>query len=128
MGQLRQAFTYRSYHLLDTAALRVRAGLGAKTSGLISDPSFETAPPQYSFDVNAGTVSRGGVFRTIQLDLVRFHLRLPIPTETRGFNYQDIHMESSIDLQEGKTAVVGKAGIYGVYRGLFLALSATVAE
>ena len=29
--------------------------------------------------------------------------------------------EKRIGLREGKTAVVGKAGIYGVYRGLFLA-------
>ncbi len=130
--QLRQAFPYRSYHLLDTATLRLRPGWGAKTSGLISDPSFKRRPPQYNFEVNAGAVSRRGALRTIQLDRIRFHLDLSIPsdlTDPKGeLIFQDITVESNIDLQEGKTAVVGKAGIYGVYRGLFLALSATVAE
>ena len=63
----------------------------------------------------------------IQLDRIRFNLNLPISSE-RGLTYQDINVQTSIDLHEGKTAVVGKAGIYGVYRGLFLVLSATVAE
>ena len=130
--QLRQAFPYRSYHLLETATLRVRPGRGAKTSGLISDPSFERRPPQYNFEVNAGAVSRRGALRTIQLDRIRFHLRLAIPTELDkpegGLTHHDINLESNVVLREGKTAVVGKAGIYGVYRGLFLALTATVAE
>ena len=130
--QLRQAFPYRSYHLLETATLRVRPGRGAKTSGLISDPSFERRPPQYNFEVNAGAVSRRGALRTIQLDRIHFNLDLYIPNDLTnpkgGLTHLDIRVESNIDLQEGKTAVVGKAGIYGVYRGLFLALTATVAE
>jgi hypothetical protein len=125
--QLRQAFPYRYYHLLDTATLRVRPGFGAKTSGLISDSSFEaTVPPQYSFEVNAGAVSQGDAIRTIQLDGIRFHFNLF--TDTGLPTHQAINVESSIDLHEGKTAVVGKAGIYGVYRGLFLVVSGTVSE
>ena len=130
--QLRQAFPYRSYHLLDTATLRLRPGSGAKTVGLISDPSFERRPPQYSFEVNVGAVSRRGALRTIQLDRIHFNLDLSIPSDLTnpkgGLTRLDIRVDSNIDLREGKTAVVGKAGIYGVYRGLFLALSAAVVE
>ena len=130
--QLRQTFPYRSYHLLDTATLSLRPGSRAQTVGLISDPSFERRPPQYSFEVTAGAVSRRGALRTIQLDRIRFHLDLSVPsdlTDPKGkLIFQDITVESNIDLHEGKTAVVGKAGIYGVYRGLFLVLTATIVE
>ena len=70
--------------------------------------------------------------RTIELGRVRFYLRLPVPSDLKnpdgGLTYQDILVERNIILREGKTTVVGKVGIYGVYRGLFLVLSATVEE
>ena len=75
--QLKSAFTFKEYKMLDVLTLRTRDGSGADTSGILNTGN----PPKMSrFSIRNATVSEDGT--TIRID--RMHAGLKIPLVSPG--------------------------------------------
>jgi hypothetical protein len=119
--QLRNAFTFKNYRLLDVLVLRTRTGQQASTSanlGIITLPNGNTQPIIAQFSMRSATLAPDG--STVRLDGMRNNLRWP----TAG-TYIELSLNTDIDIKEAQKVVVGRLGI-SHDQALFLVLTAKV--
>jgi len=138
VNELRQRFPYHSYRLLESAVLRLRSNSKGEASGTI--PGFlpdqhSSTPTLYTIRADLRGVSTGVRERKISLGGFSLSIRLPIITSLKGtppertqLQYQDIGIDTQLDIREGETVVVGKAGVQGTVDGVFLILRADLVD
>lgn len=113
VAQLKGTFAYKNYRLGDILTLRGRTGQRHSTSGSggsvmignVAQPVF----PQFS--VNSIGVGEGG---TIHIDGLQVGNRVPVMTGTSSeskINYQEVGLDTDVDIKEGQKVVVGKVGL-----------------
>jgi hypothetical protein len=119
VAALKQTFPYKAYELLDTLALRSRAGSNAHTTGQIGGSRLT------HFSVNSVNLEGDGMIRIDGLNAgVRQLMKLGEKSEyvnVSGVNTQ------VVDVKEGQKLVVGRAS-EGPGKALFLVLIAKVAQ
>jgi hypothetical protein len=132
--QLKGAFTFKEYKMLDVLTLRTRAGSSAETSGILNTNN----PPRMSqFSIHNTTVSEDGT--TIRIDRMHAGLRIPfvrregVGAEAKGgvnmsksFEYINSGIDQDVDVKEGQKVVVGRSSLEGPQQALFLILTAHV--
>ncbi|HUK16718.1 MAG TPA: hypothetical protein VLW65_09905 [Bryobacteraceae bacterium] len=128
VAQLRNAFTFKSYRLLDVLALRTRTGdrvdSGSILGSLETPPNAAAATIQGSFHIRSATLAPDG--SAIRLEDMRNVVRWPvIYGNGNGFNYTELSLNTDIDIKEGQKVVVGRLGI-SHDQALFLVLTAKV--
>jgi hypothetical protein len=138
--QLRNAFTYKNYRVLDVLTLRTRTGRDASTSSSSGAVTIgnTSQPIITSFRLQSVSVSADG---SIRIDGLRASNRVPVATgpvapsagsgsgglvDTR-FTYNDIGINTDLDIKEGQKLVVGKMGM-SPNEALFLVLTARLAQ
>lgn len=139
--QLRNAFTYKNYRLLDVLTLRTRTGREAQTSSTSGSVTIgNTSQPIITqFRLQSVSISADG---SIRIDGLRASNRVPVaygsfqpgvggvgvnPLVNTQFSYQDIGINTDLDIKEGQKLVVGKMGM-SPNEALFLVLTARVAQ
>ena len=132
--QLKGAFTFKEYKMLDVLTLRTRAGSGADTSGILNG----STPPRMSrFSIRNATVSEDG--STIRIDQMHAGLRIPFTRRDgaaadakggaqKSFEYIDSGITQDVDVKEGQKVVVGRSSLEGPQQALFLILTAHVIQ
>lgn len=125
--QLRNAFPFKSYHLLDVLTIRTRTGqrAGTDSSGGSIGPGTGGRLVTSSFNVNSSSIAPDGT--TIRLDGLRCSSKIPHDLGNGQFQYQDLSMNTDVDIKEGQKVVVGRQGI-NKEQALFLVLSAKVVQ
>ncbi len=128
--QLKPRFPYPGYELLDTLITRVRVDRATEVSGVEPDPSGQRSvrPMIYQFRTNVTGVSGAVGARTVHLQNLRAGFRVPILTGEDEYNYSDLGINTDIDIAENKLVVIGKTGMQGKARGMFVILQARVDE
>jgi hypothetical protein len=119
VAALKQTFPYKAYELLDTLALRSRAGSNANTTGQIGGSRLT------HFSVNSVNLEGDGMIRIDGLNAgVRALQNLGQKNE-----YVNVSGVSTqvVDVKEGQKLVVGRAS-EGPGKALFLVLIAKVAQ
>jgi hypothetical protein len=125
--QLKNAFTFKEYRMLDILTLRTRTGSDAETSGILNS----AAPPKMSqFSIRNVTVGEDGVIR---IDHMHAGLRIPFRTATTAAQqgkseYVNSGIDQNVDIKEGQKVVVGRSSLEGPERALFLILTAHVIQ
>ena len=134
--QLKGAFTFKDYKMLDALTLRTRAGSSADTSGILNAAN----PPRMSqFSIRNATVSEDGT--TIRIDRMHAGLRIPytrregVGTDAKGaasaqksVEYINSGIDQDVDVKEGQKVVVGRSSLEGPQQALFLILTAHVIQ
>jgi hypothetical protein len=134
--QLKGAFTFKDYKMLDALTLRTRAGSSADTSGILNAAN----PPRMSqFSIRNATVSEDGA--TIRIDRMHAGLRIPytrregVGTDAKGaasaqksVEYINSGIDQDVDVKEGQKVVVGRSSLEGPQQALFLILTAHVVQ
>jgi hypothetical protein len=134
--QLKGAFTFKDYKMLDALTLRTRAGSSADTSGILNAAN----PPRMSqFSIRNATVSEDGT--TIRIDRMHAGLRIPytrregVGTDAKGLanaqksvEYINSGIDQDVDVKEGQKVVVGRSSLEGPQQALFLILTAHVVQ
>jgi Bacterial type II/III secretion system short domain len=118
--QLKGVFSFRSYRVLDTLALRTRPGNKANAEGIINTGDAQTL---YHFSVRPTAVTEDPQGRVIRLDDLALGLRVP----TRS-GLQDAGINTEITVREGQKVVVGKSNMGAPGQALILVVTAKVAE
>ena len=134
--QLKGAFAFKDYKMLDALTLRTRAGSSADTSGILNAAN----PPRMSqFSIRNSTVSEDGT--TIRIDRMHAGLRIPYTrregggTDAKGaagaqksVEYINSGIDQDVDVKEGQKVVVGRSSLEGPQQALFLILTAHVVQ
>ncbi len=120
LRQLRSAFAYKSYRLMDTQILRTRSGGRADLSGII--PGGAT---QFNFSVQP-SVAAGAVPRSIRLANLGMIVNQP-GTTANPSSHASINA-NSLDAKDGQKLVVGKANLVNTDDAIFLVITPKVIE
>jgi hypothetical protein len=121
VAQLKNAFTFKNYRLLDMLLIRTRTGQQASSSanlGMVASSNGSSLPIIGDFRMHSATVAPDG--STVRLDGLQNSLRWP----TQG-QYTNLGLNTDIDIKEGQKVVVGRLGI-SHDQALFLVLTAKV--
>ncbi len=128
--QLKNTFPFKSYGLLDVLTFRTRTGQSVSTTS--SGGSFPIGSRQVSVtsSVRIASISVESDGSTVRIDKMNDNLRVPVSTGSGGltdtqFNYQDLGIQTDLDIKEGQKVVVGRLGI-GHDQALFLVMMAKV--
>jgi hypothetical protein len=131
--QLKGAFPYKDYKMLDTLTLRSRAGSSAETSGILN---AATPPKMSQFSFRNVSVSDDGA--TIRIDRMHAGLRIPYTKTSvdpktamangRSVEYTNSGIDQDVDVKVGQKVVVGRSSLEGPQQALFLILTATVIQ
>ena len=123
VAQLKTAFSYKNYNLMDVLSLRTRAGQQASTSGMggavqldnVGRPSSVTT----SFTIESANIASDG---TVRIN------RLSISSRVEGNGATpSASIRADVDLKEGQKVVVGKTGMTP-NAAVFVVLTAHVAQ
>jgi hypothetical protein len=123
--QLKNAFTFKNYRLLDVLALRTRTGEQVDSGsilGSLQGPLNGNETIHGSFHIRSATLAPDGT--TVRLDGMKNSVRWPI-ISNNNVSYTDLSLNTDVDIREGQKVVVGRLGI-SHDQALFLVLTAKV--
>jgi hypothetical protein len=127
--QLKNTFSYKSYQLIDTEVMRVRAGQGGEVSGVVNGgPALEGARTISQVKFKSASVSTDEKGRAIRIDGLKVGLRIPVATGEKQYNYIDTGINTDVDVREGQKVVVGKSNMDGSDRASIVVLTAKVVD
>jgi len=110
--QLKNAFAFKAYSLLDVLALRTRTGQQASTSssgGSVQIPGGSSQPVTTAFRIRSASIGSDG--STVRVDSLNANIKMPTLTGGSSFAYQDLGISTDLDIKEGQKVVVGRLGI-----------------
>jgi len=124
--QLRNNFPFKYFKLLDVLAIRTRTGQRASTdsSGGSMHSGGIIRAIVSNFSINGSSVGDGG---TVRLDGLKCSTKMPMEVAPGQFNYQELGMNTDVDIKEGQKVVIGRQGI-NREQALFLVLTARVVQ
>jgi hypothetical protein len=127
VAQLRNAFPFKNYRLLDVLTLRSRVGLRAGTDSSGGAMVFNgiTKPVSSSFNINSSSL--GGDGSTVRLDGLRASSKIPVEQGQGQFSFQDLSLNTDVDIKEGQKVVIGRHGI-NREQALFLVLTTHIVQ
>lgn len=134
--QFRTRFPYQGYRLLETAAIRVRSGEEAEVSGHIAGFAANVAmPTSYILRIHLENIRGEQDKAIIPMRRLSLQVRVPVvtspagtPPERLSVEFQQIGIDTRLDIREGQMVVVGKAGSQGSVDGIFLVLKADLVD
>jgi hypothetical protein len=118
--QLRSAFVYQGYKVLETTLMRVREGNGGELSGRIA--GGETI---YHISCQRSRVT-SGTPNVIRLDNLMIGGKFPTTNAKGETHWMDTGIKTDVDMKEGQKIVVGKSTMNDA--AAFLVVSAKVLD
>jgi hypothetical protein len=128
IAELKKTFPFQGYQLLETFALRVRVGEDSRIEGFLPETPLEGLPPtKYVFESRVAAIEPGQNSPLARFAYVRTSVRLPFARGT-DFTYEEVRINTALEVADGQTVVVGKAGSTGASQGYLLVMTATVVK
>jgi hypothetical protein len=135
ISQVSSIFPYKSFNLFDAVVMRmVEEKVGNASRGHLSGAlpqGQQTFPSGGTYDVSLQSVGLTPATPANLLRLTNFSLALRIRdgVDKDGKDkFQQVSIDTNIDMKEGQKIVVGKANIDGSENALIVILTAKVAE
>jgi hypothetical protein len=117
--QLKNAFAFKSYSLMDVLALRTRTGQAvSSTSSGGSMPTVQGGPKPVTTAFRVRSTSIGSDGATIHITDLNAHIETPVSTVALG---------TDIDIKEGQKVVIGRLGI-SKDEALFLVMTVKILQ
>lgn len=127
IAQLKGAFAFKYYRLLDVLTLRTRAGRRASTESSGGAVPVGSATGMVRSSFNIQTASLGADAATIHLDKVSYTIRFPYEVSPGQTSNQQLSLESDVDIKEGQKVVVGRMGMNS-QQAMFVVLTVKVVQ
>jgi hypothetical protein len=125
--QLKNAFSFKSYSLLDVLALRTRTGgqpASTTSSGGVIQNGNTTAAVVTNLWLNSASVGSDGT--SVHIGNLKAIIKMPLPNGP-GFTNTDLGMNTDIDIKEGQKIVIGRLGI-SKDQALFLVMTVKILQ
>lgn len=132
--QLGNTFGLKSFHLLESAALRVYEGQNLSTSGLLNIPLPSGAVATYVIACQRLRTAMGDSAPNVSLKRLDFRINFPKSqaVDKEGKNTQTTYLHAGfttdIDVKNGQKVVVGKTSLDAATPAVFLVVSAKVVD
>jgi len=129
--QLRHAFAYQSFRLLETAVVRGRENARFETSGQLPPSKPDDLKRMYYLSTQQVSISPGEKGNTIRFDRLQFRLSSPdyvVMNVTKKAEYINASVNADIDVREGQKVVVGKSSLEAAEGTFFVIVTAKVVD
>jgi hypothetical protein len=130
--QIRNAFAYQSFRLLETAVVRARENGGAVASGNLPVAAPDASMQRtYNLTIDRVRVSPAEKGDIVRFDTMRFQVLSPdiVRTNvTKKPEFTTAGVTADIDVREGQKVVVGKSNFDGVDGTFFLIVTAKIVD
>jgi hypothetical protein len=130
--QLRSAFAYQSFRLLETAIARGRENGQLRTSGHlpVNDPD-SSMKRTYNLSADRISIATGEKANIVRFDKLEFYVNSPDVVRTnvtKKPEYTISGVTADLDVREGQKVVVGKSNFDGADGTFFLIVTAKVVD
>lgn len=128
--QLKGAFPFKNYSLLDAINFQTRTRQQVRTSSNGSYiPPGGTKPMSVNISLNLNGIALDADNNTLRVEGLSASFRVPVPgsnglSDTQ-FNYTDLSIRTDLDMKVGQKVVVGRLGI-GRDQALFVVMTGKV--
>jgi hypothetical protein len=127
IAQLKGAFSFKNYRLLDVMNVRARGGQNVSTRSSGGSVQFGSVIRQTTSTFSIRSASIGADGSTIRLD--RLSCQSHVPSEVSPGNYADenLSLDTDIDIKEGQKVVIGRLGMNS-QQAMFVVLTVKVVQ
>jgi hypothetical protein len=122
--QLKNAFAFKSYRLLDILALRTRVGQRASTSSVGRPMQIGTNSPAPTTQFRINSAGIGSDETTVRIDGLNLQSRIPVATGPGQYGFNDVGLQADVDIKQGQKVVIGRVSV--AESALFVVLTAQV--
>lgn len=129
--QLQDVFGYDSVQLIETTAMRVRAGSRGDLNGFLPKRPGDQHEARYEFSFRQLKVTEDAAGRSIRLDGLQASIQTPrVVVESGKPTTRSVEtgIRTDIDLREGQKAVIGKTTIEGGAEAIFVVVNGAIVE
>jgi hypothetical protein len=136
--QLKAAFVYQGYRVIDTLFVRSREGSNGAASGVMprADSTGATSPSQnaggmsfFQVDFRSTSLSAEQKGTIIHIDHLKINGKIPYASDGKGgISFWNAGVEADVDVKEGQKVVVGKANVDGKDGAIFMIVTAKVVD
>jgi hypothetical protein len=124
--QLKNTFPFKNYGLLDVLTFRTRTGQSVSTTSSGGSFQIGSRPVSVISSLRIASISVESDGSTVRIDKMNSSYRVPVPSGGgEQYNYQDLGIQTDLDIKEGQKVVVGRLGI-SHDQALFLVMVAKV--
>jgi hypothetical protein len=124
VAQLKNAFAFKSYRLLDILALRTRVGQRASNSSVGRPIQMGTGSPSPITQFRINSAGIGSDETTVRIDGLNLSSRVPVQTSPGQITFQDVGLQADVDIKQGQKVVIGRVSV--AESALFVVLTAQV--
>jgi hypothetical protein len=124
IAQLKNAFAFKSYRLMDILALRTRVGQRASNSSVGRPMQMGTGSPAPVTQFRINSAGIGSDETTVRIDGLNLSSRIPVQSIPGQYNYQDVGLQADVDIKQGQKVVIGRVSV--AESALFVVLTAQV--
>jgi hypothetical protein len=125
-AQLKNTFPFKTYGLLDVLTFRTRTGQSVSTTSSGGSFQIGTRPVSVISSLRIASISVESDGGTIRIDKMNSDYRVPVQNGNgNDFNYQNLGIQTDLDIKAGQKVVVGRLGI-SHDQALFLVMMAKV--
>ncbi len=127
IAQLKGAFPFRNYRLLDVLTVRTRAGRRASTqsAGGVVRVGTATERASSSFEIYSASLGVDGT--TVHIDRFASQTTYPYEASPGKTSVEQLKLNADLDVREGQKVVVGRMGMNS-QQALFLVLTVKVVQ
>jgi hypothetical protein len=126
--QLKSAFLYQGYRVLETMFVRNREGSYGRATGVMPGPPGGRKA-FFSVEFRSSSISTDSKGAVIHLERLQIGGRLPTGVNAKGeTDYQNAGIEADVDVREGQKAVVGKSSVDVKDGAIFMVVTAKVVD
>jgi hypothetical protein len=122
--QLKNAFAFKSYRLLDILALRTRVGQHASTSSVGRPIQIGTNSPAPTTQFRINSAGIGSDETTIRIDGLNLDSRIPVQSSPGQYGFSSVGLSADVDIKQGQKVVIGRVSV--AESALFVVLTAQV--
>jgi hypothetical protein len=124
VAQLKNAFAFKSYRLMDTLALRTRVGQMASTNSSSRATQIGTNTPPVRTQFRIASAGMGSDETTIRIDKLNLDSNIPVQSSPGQYAYANVGLQADVDIKQGQKVVIGRVSV--AESALFLVLTAQV--
>lgn len=109
--QLKGAFSFKNYRLLDVLTVRTRGGQNVSMRSSGGSVQFGTVakPVNTTFSIRSASLGPDG--STIRLDQVSCQSHVPLEVAPGNYSDEQLTLSTDLDIKEGQKVVVGRMGM-----------------
>ena len=124
VAQLKNAFAFKSYRLMDILALRTRVGQSASTNSSSRATQIGTNTPPVRTQFRIASAGIGSDETTIRIDKLNLDSSIPVQSSPGPYAYANVGLQADVDIKQGQKVVIGRVSVAD--SALFLVLTAQV--